>query len=121
MKDITLQKFKKNPDLSKKLKETGEAYLLEHPNNNKNLYWGDSISDNGKVEGMNMMGKLLMEIRQELHGIKSKFVRISVPDMKREINSRGNNLNVNSNNRTKRKMNRKFKARNTKRRVLGKK
>jgi ribA/ribD-fused uncharacterized protein len=122
MKDITLQKFKKNPELNTKLKNTGDTYLLEHPNNNTNLYWGDSVSDNGKIEGMNMMGKLLMEIREELHGIKSNFVRISVPEMKRELNSRGHNLNVNSSNSNKltnKKTNKKFKARNTKKRVFG--
>jgi ribA/ribD-fused uncharacterized protein len=113
MKDITLQKFRKNPELNTKLKNTGDTYLLEHPNNNINLYWGDSISDNGKVEGVNMLGKLLMEVREELHGIKSNFVRISVPDMKKEINSRG--LNLNGLN----KMKKKFKARNTKKRVFG--
>ena len=115
MKDITLQKFRKNPELNTKLKNTGDTYLLEHPNNNINLYWGDSISDNGKVEGVNMLGKLLMEVREELHGIKSNFVRISVPDMKKEINSRG--LNLNGLN----KMKKKFKARNTKKRVFGSK
>ena len=126
MKDITLQKFKRNPELNTKLKNTGDTYLLEHPNNNTNLYWGDSISDNGKVEGMNMMGKLLMEVREELHGIKSNFVRISAPEMKRELNSRGNNLNgrnLNSNktNKSNKKMKRKFKARNTKKKVFGSK
>ena len=115
MKDITLQKFRKNPELNTKLKNTGDTYLLEHSNNNINLYWGDSISDNGKVEGVNMLGKLLMEVREELHGIKSNFVRISVPDMKKEINSRG--LNLNGLN----KMKKKFKARNTKKRVFGSK
>lgn len=59
MRDILWAKFS-NPDLGKKLLSTGTAQLIEG-NNWKDYFWG--VCD-GK--GENMLGKLLMEIREEL-------------------------------------------------------
>ena len=50
----------------------------------------DYISDNKKVEGLNMMGKLLMELREEMFGIKSEFVRIKPSNIKRILNNNKN-------------------------------
>ena len=97
MKKLTKQKFEADQELKKKLKQTGDAYLIQHPSNNENTFWGDSISDNKKVEGLNMMGKLLMELREEMFGIKNEFVRIKPANIKKFLNnSRNNNRNKNT-------------------------
>tara|TARA_B100000674_G_scaffold245515_1_gene202289 strand:+ start:718 stop:1854 length:1137 start_codon:yes stop_codon:yes gene_type:complete len=101
MKKLTRQKFELNPELKNKLKQTGDAYLIEHPNNNENTFWGDSISDNKKVEGQNMMGKLLMELREEMFGIKSEFIRIKPANIKRSLNNSRNNSSKNTHRRNK--------------------
>jgi ribA/ribD-fused uncharacterized protein len=91
MKNLTRRKFQQDTELKSKLKQTGDAYLIHHSNNNENTFWGDSISDNKKVEGLNMMGKLLMELREEMFGIKSEFVRIKPSNIKRILNNNRNN------------------------------
>ncbi len=91
MKKLTKQKFEADQELKKKLKQTGDAYLIQHPSNNENTFWGDSISDNKKVEGLNMMGKLLMELREEMFGIKNEFVRIKPANIKKFLNNSRNN------------------------------
>ena len=61
--DIMLQLLKKkfkNPELAEKLLATGEAELIEG-NNHGDRFWG---MVNG--EGKNMLGKLLMEVRDDL-------------------------------------------------------
>jgi ribA/ribD-fused uncharacterized protein len=131
MKDLTKMKFKLNPELKNKLKNTGDSYLLEHPDTNNNTYWGDSISEDGKIEGANMMGKLLMELREEMFGIKSEFVKIKVSNMKKELNSITLNktkLNKTANHKTKlnktkynKTANHKTKYNKTKKRMFGKK
>ena len=117
MKDLTKMKFKLNPEL----KNTGDSYLLEHPDTNNNTYWGDSISEDGKIEGANMMGKLLMELREEMFGIKSEFVKIKVSNMKKELNSITlNKTKLNKTKLNKSKLN-KNKYNKTKKRMFGKK
>jgi len=59
MRDVLWAKFS-NPDLCKELLATGSAYLIEG-NDWEDHFWG--ICD-GK--GKNILGKLLMEIRDEL-------------------------------------------------------
>jgi ribA/ribD-fused uncharacterized protein len=63
MRDLLRQKFSK-PDLGKLLLSTGDAILIE---GNK---WGDEFwgatEKHGEWYGENMLGKLLMEIREEL-------------------------------------------------------
>ncbi len=101
MKMLTKQKFESDSDLKNKLKKTGDAYLIHHSNNNENTFWGDSISENKKVEGQNMMGKLLMELREEILGIKSNFIRIKPANIKRALNNSRNNSNKNTQRRNK--------------------
>jgi ribA/ribD-fused uncharacterized protein len=60
MKEIVRMKFVQNPDLKEKLLATGDATLIEGNT------WGDRTW--GKVDGvgMNLLGKILMEVREEL-------------------------------------------------------
>jgi len=60
MRDALRAKFTQNEDLKKILLETGDAILVEHTKNDS--YWGDG----GDGSGKNMLGKLLMELREEL-------------------------------------------------------
>jgi len=54
-------KFSQHPELQKMLKETGSADLVEHTKNDS--YWGDG----GNGCGQNKLGKLLMQVREELN------------------------------------------------------
>lgn len=60
MREALRAKFTQNKDLKKILLETGDAELVEHTANDN--YWGDG----GDGSGKNMLGKLLMELREEL-------------------------------------------------------
>jgi N-glycosidase YbiA len=60
MREALRAKFTQNEDLKKILLETGDADLVEHTANDN--YWGDG----GDGSGKNMLGKLLMELREEL-------------------------------------------------------
>ncbi len=60
MREALRAKFTQNKDLKKILLETGDAELVEHTANDN--YWGDG----GDGSGKNMLGKLLMEVREEL-------------------------------------------------------
>jgi N-glycosidase YbiA len=60
MREALRAKFTQHEDLKKILLETGDAYLVEHTTNDS--YWGDG----GDGSGRNMLGKLLMELREEL-------------------------------------------------------
>lgn len=53
-------KFTSNPDLMKKLLDTGDA-ILEEQNWWHDVYWG---IDEKTGEGKNVLGKLLMELRE---------------------------------------------------------
>lgn len=55
-------KFNQNTDIMKKLISTEGAELVEHTT--KDAYWGDG----GDGSGKNMLGKLLMKLRDELKG-----------------------------------------------------
>ena len=59
MYKILLAKFK-NPELAKKLKDTGSEELIEG-NTWNDKFWGVCNGD-----GQNMLGKLLMKVREEL-------------------------------------------------------
>lgn len=63
MKRALILKFSQNPDLLNKLLATGDAYIIEE-NYWKDVFWGVC---NG--QGENFLGKLLMEVREELAGI----------------------------------------------------
>ena len=60
MREALRAKFTQNEDLKKILLETGDAELVEHTKNDR--YWGDG----GDGSGKNMLGVLLMELREEL-------------------------------------------------------
>jgi ribA/ribD-fused uncharacterized protein len=60
MREALRAKFTQHEDLKKILLETGDAILVEHTANDN--YWGDG----GDGSGRNMLGKLLMELREEL-------------------------------------------------------
>lgn len=60
MRNVLALKFRQNPDLREKLLATGEAELIEG-NHWKDTFWGVC---NGV--GENWLGKLLMELREEL-------------------------------------------------------
>lgn len=53
-------KFTQHPELHAQLLATGEALLVEHTTND--AYWGDG----GDGRGRNMLGTLLMRLRDEL-------------------------------------------------------
>jgi len=69
MKAVLLAKFSQHDDLRAILLDTGDARLVESAtvDNSVNRLWGEV---NG--EGQNMLGKLLMEVRQELRTPKRR-------------------------------------------------
>jgi N-glycosidase YbiA len=60
MREALYAKFSQHPDLSQKLLATGDLKLIEHTQNDR--YWGDG----GDGSGVNMLGKLLMEVREQI-------------------------------------------------------
>ena len=64
-------KFTQNSDLKEQLLKTGELFLVESPPHDR--YWGSGLSlhhenclDMTKYEGNNIMGTLLMQVRDNL-------------------------------------------------------
>ncbi len=53
-------KFSQHADLRARLFATGDAYLAEHTTNDR--YWGDG----GDGSGVNRLGQMLMQVREEL-------------------------------------------------------
>jgi N-glycosidase YbiA len=53
-------KFTQHPEIRKALLDTADATLVEHTRNDR--YWGDG----GDGTGKNMLGIILMEVRDEL-------------------------------------------------------
>ena len=60
MREAVLAKFSQHNDLRKLLLSTGDAKLIEHTENDD--YWGDG----GNGKGKNMLGRILMSIRDKL-------------------------------------------------------
>lgn len=60
MKDIVYAKFSQNEELCDKLIATGDAYLEEGND------WGDRIWGTVDGKGANILGKILMEVREKL-------------------------------------------------------
>ena len=60
MCEVVYEKFSQNPELKKKLLDTGLEELIEG-NDHKDTFWG-VYNGNGK----NMLGKILMKVRSEL-------------------------------------------------------
>lgn len=62
MKTILIDKFSRNPELKKKLLETGDKYL-EETNHWQDIFWGVFYKTG---EGENNLGKILMELREKI-------------------------------------------------------
>jgi N-glycosidase YbiA len=60
MREAVLAKFTQHADLRAALLGTGDAELVEHTSNDS--YWGDG----GDGSGKNMLGRILMSVREEL-------------------------------------------------------
>jgi ribA/ribD-fused uncharacterized protein len=61
MRECVLAKFQQHSDLRNLLLSTGDAQIVESASNDS--YWGDG----GAGSGLNMLGRILMEIRDQLH------------------------------------------------------
>lgn len=62
MRDAVRAKFSQHDDLHTLLLSTADARIIEHTEND--AYWGDG----GDGSGKNMLGRILMAIRDELRG-----------------------------------------------------
>ena len=62
MREAVRAKFQQHPSLRRLLLSTADAYIVEHTRND--AYWGDG----GDGSGKNMLGRILMEVREELRG-----------------------------------------------------
>ena len=83
MRNIIREKFNQNPDITLKLIETGDNYLEEGNT------WGDIIWGVCNGKGKNLLGKILMEIREE---IKEEFSKIdTIMEKLDSINIKGKN------------------------------
>jgi ribA/ribD-fused uncharacterized protein len=60
MREAVRAKFAQHPELATLLLETADAVLVEHTA--KDSYWGDA----GDGSGKNMLGQILMQVRDEL-------------------------------------------------------
>ena len=61
-------KFDQHPDLREKLLKTGDHIIFEDVsarNRARHKFWG-AVKINNQLDGQNMLGKLLMELRAEL-------------------------------------------------------
>lgn len=63
MRDIVRAKFVQNPELRDKLLATGTSHI-EEGNNHNDRIWG--VCPPGSSQGQNWLGKILMEIREDL-------------------------------------------------------
>ena len=60
MREAVLAKFTQHLDLQELLLSTGDAKIIEHTANDS--FWGDGGDGNGR----NMLGQILMEVRNKL-------------------------------------------------------
>lgn len=63
MRKAVRAKFTQHDDLRDLLLSTGDAELIEHTA--RDSYWGDG----GDGSGRNMLGRILMEVREELRSV----------------------------------------------------
>ena len=68
MKEIVTAKFEQNEDLQQKLLDTGDAYLEEGNT------WGDRVWATVNGAGANNLGKILMEVRENIRLEKDKDI-----------------------------------------------
>jgi N-glycosidase YbiA len=66
MRRAVLAKFTQHSELRETLLATGDARIVEHTTNDS--YWGDG----GDGSGRNMLGRILMEIREELRATSNE-------------------------------------------------
>ncbi len=75
MRFVVMHKFLQNEDIRQRLLETGDATLVEHDAVRGDKYWADG----GDGSGKNMLGVILMEVREVL---REEYVfRDSNPDL----------------------------------------
>jgi ribA/ribD-fused uncharacterized protein len=60
MREAVRAKFQQHTELREILLATGDARIVEHTQNDS--YWGDG----GDGSGKNMLGRILMEVREQL-------------------------------------------------------
>lgn len=60
MRQVIKAKFNQHPDIASRLLDTGDEELIE------GNWWGDQYWGVSRGAGQNMLGKLLMELRDEL-------------------------------------------------------
>jgi len=65
MSEVLYDKFTRNPDLKAKLLATGAKYLEETNSWHDNI-WGNCICDKCGSKGQNNLGKILMQVRNEI-------------------------------------------------------
>lgn len=65
MEVLVLQKFTRYPDLREKLLRTGDLELVEG-NNWNDTFWGVVKQADGSETGLNHLGLILMNVRQQL-------------------------------------------------------
>ena len=68
MRAIVLQKFLQNPRLEKRLLDTGTATLIE------GNWWNDKFWGVCKGEGCNMLGIILMEVRDYISNLRVAYL-----------------------------------------------
>lgn len=66
MHDIVRSKFEQHPELAAKLMETGDSYLEEGNT------WGDRIWGTVNGQGANHLGRILMDVRNELRKMEKE-------------------------------------------------
>jgi ribA/ribD-fused uncharacterized protein len=66
MREAVRAKFSQHDELRALLLSTGDEALVEHTENDS--YWGDG----GDGSGKNMLGRILMEVREELRGEETR-------------------------------------------------
>ena len=64
MYDALIAKFTQHEDLKEQLLATGNSLLVEHTKRDK--YWGDGGDGGDGSIGKNMLGQLLVRVREEL-------------------------------------------------------
>lgn len=69
MKKCVRLKFEQHPELMVKLLETGNSEIIEDigiRNGERHKFWGAKRINENQFEGQNMMGKILMELRNKI-------------------------------------------------------
>jgi ribA/ribD-fused uncharacterized protein len=81
MRAVVWAKFSQNPELGKKLLESGERYLEERN------WWGDKFWGVYQGEGQNLLGKIIMDTRARLAKESAATVRPKKATAKPIVNS----------------------------------